>query len=243
LPSERLKPGQSAKRRLFEARELEQTIAAAGEPYGTLFTLAALTGARVSELLALRWANDRISDLEDAEVEFACQVDRHGNVGPTKTDGSVRTVPIPAELGAILSRHKERSRFSGPQDLVFSTCTGRPLGQRNVARALRRAQLKAVDPDGRPTFPVLRERNELGEPLSVRHGALPSMHSFRHTVASRALLAGESDDEVAFLLGHRDANVARAIYVRELSDGRRRAMRRSRMVAEFGDLPRAQNRD
>jgi integrase len=110
LPSERPKPGLSAKRRLFERGELEQTIAAAGEPYRTLFTLAALTGARVSELLGLRWANVRISDLEDAEVEFASQVDRHGNVQPTKTDGSVRTVPIPRELAAILSRHKERSR-------------------------------------------------------------------------------------------------------------------------------------
>ncbi|MBV9049534.1 MAG: tyrosine-type recombinase/integrase, partial [Solirubrobacterales bacterium] len=147
LPSERPKPGQSVKRRLFERSELEQTIAAAGEPYGTLFTLAALTGARVSELLALQWKNLRISDLEDAEVEFACQVDRHGNVRPTKTDGSVRTVPIPAELAAILSRHKDRARYTNRQDFVFSACTGRPLGQRNVARALRHAQVKAVDGD------------------------------------------------------------------------------------------------
>jgi len=243
LPSERPKPGQSARRRLFEGDELEQTVAAAGEPYGTLFTLAALTGARVSELLALRWANVRISDLEDAEVQFACQVDRHGNVRPTKTDGSVRTVPIPAELAAILSRHKDRARYSSQQDFVFSTCTGRPLGQRNVARALRQAQEKAIDGDGGPTFPILHERNELGQPVSVPHGALPSMHSFRHTVASRALLAGESVDEVAFLLGHRDANVTRAVYIRELSDARRRTMRRSRMVAEFGDLLRARNDD
>ena len=236
LPSERPKPGQSVKRRLFEGEELEQTIAAASEPYKTLFTLAALTGARVSELLALRWANVRISDVDDAEVEFACQVDRHGNLRPTKTDGSVRTVPIPGELAAILGRHQDRSRFTGPQDFVFSTCTGRPLGQRNVARALRHAQVKAVGRDGRPTFPVLHERYEFSQPLSMTHGALPSMHSFRHTVASRALLAGESVDEVAFLLGHRDANVTRAVYVRELSDARRRSMRRSRMVAEFGDV-------
>jgi integrase len=243
LPSERPKPGQTAKRRLFEKDELEQTIAAAGEPYGTLFTLAALTGARVSELLALRWTNVRISDLEDAEVDFESQVDRHGALRPTKTDGSVRTVPIPAELAAILLRHKDQARYSKPQDFVFSTCTGRPLGQRNVARALRNAQLKAVDRDGRPTFPMLHERTELGESVAVPHGALPSMHSFRHTVASRALLAGESVDEVAFLLGHRDANVTRAVYVRELSDARRRTMRRSRMVAEFGDVLRAQNGD
>jgi integrase len=60
-----------------------------------------------------------------------------------------------------------------------------------------------------------------------------SVHSFRHTVASRALLAGESVDEVAFLLGHRDGTVTRTVYVREVADARRRSMRRSRMTAEF----------
>jgi hypothetical protein len=50
------------------------------------------------------------------------------------------------------------------------------------------------------------------------------------------LLAGESIHEVAFLLGHRDANVTRAVYVRELADVRRRSMRRSRMVAEFSEI-------
>jgi hypothetical protein len=48
------------------------------------------------------------------------------------------------------------------------------------------------------------------------------------------LLAGESVDEVAFLLGHRDGTVTRTVYVREVADARRRTMRRSRMTAEFG---------
>lgn len=64
------------------------------------------------------------------------------------------------------------------------------------------------------------------------------MHSFRHTVASRALLAGESVDEVAFLLGHRDATITRTVYVREIADARRRAMRRSRMLAEYSGAMR-----
>jgi integrase len=242
LPSERPKPGQTAKRRLFERAELEQTIAAAGDPYGTLLTLAALTGARVSELLALRWTNVHVSDLEDAEGSSHAR-----SIGTATSVRLRRTAPSepfrsPAELAAIMSRHKDRARYSDPHDFVFCTCTGRPLGQRNVARALRQAQLKAVDRDGRPAFPLLHERTELGEPVAVPHGALPSMHSFRHTVASRALLAGESVDEVAFLLGHRDANVTRAVYVRELSDARRRTMRRSRMAAEFGDLLRRPER-
>jgi integrase len=40
-------------------------------------------------------------------------------------------------------------------------------------------------------------------------------------------------DEVAFLLGHSNANVTRAVYVHEVADTRRRAMRRSRMLAEY----------
>ncbi len=44
-------------------------------------------------------------------------------------------------------------------DFVFSTGTGRPLGQRNVARAPRLAQTKAEDESGNPTFPVLHQRD------------------------------------------------------------------------------------
>jgi integrase len=84
LSSERPKPSKGKRRRLFEGAELEQTIAAADEPYRTVFTIAALTGARLSELLALRWADVSIDNVEDAEIEFARQVDRHGNFGPSR---------------------------------------------------------------------------------------------------------------------------------------------------------------
>jgi integrase len=236
LASGRPKPSQSKRRRIFEGRELEQTVAAADEPYRTLFTLAALTGARVSELLGLTWADVRLADLEDAEIEFAWQVDRLGQRVPTKTDGSARTVPIPRELASMLARHKLASHFSQPTDFVFVARNGGAFRQTNVGRALRIAQRQAVDEDGNPTFPILHQVDWRGHTAPVPHGPIPSMHSFRHTVASRALLAGESVDEVAFLLGHRDANITRAVYVRELADARRRTMRRSRMIAEFGDL-------
>ena len=124
LSSERPKPSHTKRRRIFEGKELEQTITAAPEPYRTLFTLAALTGARVSELLGLTWADVRLADLDDAELEFAWQVDRQGPRQPTKTDGSARTVPVPRELARILVAHKLSSRFSAPDDYVFATRTG-----------------------------------------------------------------------------------------------------------------------
>jgi integrase len=239
LQSERPKVSLAKRRPIFAGKQLEQTIAAAHEPFRTLFTVAALTGARISELCGLTWADLRVDDFDEAEIEFGCQVDRHGNRQPTKTDGSARTVPIPRELAAVLVRHKLAAGNTGAASFVFAAGTGRPLQQRNVARALREAEKRAVDADGRPTFPVLHERDEAGEPVRVPRGVLPSMHSFRHTVASRALLAGESVDEVAFLLGHRDGTVTRTVYVREVADARRRSMRRSRMAAEYAGALRA----
>ena len=112
------------------------------------------------------------------------------------------------------------------------------------ASKMRAAQKRALTSDGLPTFPILHQVDDNGGPLEVPRGVLPSMHSFRHTVASRALLAGESVDEVAFLLGHRDGTVTRTVYVREVADARRRALRRSRMAADYaGALRAAMERD
>ena len=238
LSSERPKVSLAKRSPIFTPEQIEQTLAAATDPYRTLFTVAALTGGRVSELCGLTWADVRLDDLDDAEITFAWQVDRNGDRRPTKTDGSARTVPIPRELALILARHKLASRETTPETFVFATRSGRPLSQRNVARALRKAQERATDEHGRPTFPVLHDEGADRRPAHVPAGAVPSMHSFRHTVASRALLAGESVDEVAFLLGHRDATVTRVVYVHEIADARRRQMRRSRMTAEYAGVLR-----
>jgi integrase len=207
-----------------------------------LFILAAITGARMSELCGLTWVNVRLDDLDDAEVEFGWQVDRKGCRRPSKTDGSARTVPIPRQLAVILAKHRLASRDSQPDAYVFATSKGRPLAQRNVGRALRATQRRAVDEHGHATYPILHARDGNGRPVPIPRAALPSMHSFRHTVASRALLAGESVDEIAFLLGHSNANVTRAVYLREISDGRRRARRRSHMVGEYGPALEAAGR-
>jgi integrase len=233
LSSERPKVSLAKRLPIFTPEQIEQTLAASSEPYRTLFTLAALTGARISELCGLAWADVRLDNLDDAEIEFGFQVDRQGNRRPTKTDGSARTVPIPRELALILSRHGQSAQDIRSDRFVFATRSGRPLGQRNVARALRKAQQRARDEHGQPTFPVLNRTDEEDNPIPAPPGSVPSMHSFRHTVASLALLAGESVDEVAFLLGHRDATVTRVVYVREVADARRRNMRRSRMTAEY----------
>ncbi len=85
-----------------------------------MFTVAALTGARMSELCGLIWTDADLADLDEAELTFGWQVDRKENRGPTKTDGSARTVPIPQELGLLLARHKLAARDAGAEAFVFS---------------------------------------------------------------------------------------------------------------------------
>lgn len=71
LSSERPKVSLAKRRPIFVGEQLEQTIAAAHEPFRTLFAVAALTGARISELCGLTWADVRFDDLDEAEIEFS----------------------------------------------------------------------------------------------------------------------------------------------------------------------------
>src|SRR5206468_305837 len=70
---ERPRLSETPRRRIFEGDELAQTIAAAQDPWRTLFTFAAVTGARVSEVLGLVWSDLDMGDLESASVSFAYQ--------------------------------------------------------------------------------------------------------------------------------------------------------------------------
>jgi integrase len=146
LSSERPKPSQAKRRRIFEGQELEQTIAAAMEPWHTLFTLAALTGARVSELLALTWADVKLEPVDDAEIQFAFQVDRKGNRRPTKTDGSAHG-PDPARAGAHprasqarrTLRRSRRLRVHDPSRWRAPAAERVPRSAERAARRGRRA--------------------------------------------------------------------------------------------------------
>lgn len=236
LPSERPKAGPTTERVVWTHEQIEQTIAGAREPWRTLFVVVAVTGCRIGEALGLTWEDVDLADPEGAALAFRKQLSRDGAYVQTKTEGSARRVPIPAELAAILAAHKLAARVSAADAPVFATRTGRSLGHRNVTRALRAAMTRAATPEGLPTFPSLHERDERGRPVKPERGTLPSIHGFRHAYASRALAEGESVDEVAFLLGHANANVTRAVYVHEVADARREAQRRNRTSAAYGSV-------
>jgi integrase len=233
---ERPKTNATARRRIYRGDELAQTLAAAREPTRTLFALAAVTGARLSELLGLTWRDLELADVNAAEVRIEAQVDRSGERRALKTDESRRTIEIPAGLATALKRHQLTSGVPAPSAFVFATRSRRPLSQRNVLRALRQAQARAVDADGRPTFPALIDALAAvsGKTATkVPPDAAPNFHGFRHSAASLALANGESAEEVSWQLGHKNSVVTRAIYVQELRTVERKARRRARMDALY----------
>lgn len=234
--SEKPKVTVRRKHRLFAEAELEQTLAAAHEPYRTLFAFAVATGARVSECLGLVWADLDLRDPVAAVVSFEFQVDRQGVRQELKTEESRREVELPPVLARMLAAHGRVAPHRGAGDFVFSTSSGRAIQQRNVARELRRAQKRATDPDGNPTFPVLHAKDPDGRRARVPRGAVPCFHSFRHTCASWAIAAGERAEEVSWQLGHKDSVVTRKIYIREVKSAERTARRRAQMESRYGGL-------
>src|SRR3954470_22165480 len=239
---ERPKVGTTRERRIFEGDELAQTLAASSEPWTTLFRLAGVVGGRESELLGLWWEDLDLGDVDRATLRFTHQVDRDGVRVPLKTEESKATLPLPRSAAVMLLEHRARTRApTGPRSYVFGTRTGRPVNQRDVLRALHRAQERARDADGRPTFPELFEHDENGHLVVdddrgyVLRGLprkklppLPDFHALRHTAAMDCDDAEEARD----LLRHRNSNVTRAIY-RAHFDDRRRANLRARMEARM----------
>jgi integrase len=235
-PSERPKVTERPKRRLFTDAELAQTLAAAHEPYRTLFSLAIVVGPRISECLGLAREDFDLLDLGEAIVNFLYQVDRKGVRQKLKTEESQREVEIPYSLARMLAAQLDRNPYKGPRDFVFCTKSGNAISQRNVSRELRRAQKRASDAEGNPTFPILHERDGEDKPVQVPRGAVPSFHSFRHSCASHAIAEGDGAEEVSWQLGHKDPTVTRKVYIHEVKSAERSARRRGKMEARYASV-------
>jgi integrase len=143
----RRRPGTS-RRRLLDEQELGRLVRAAPELYRTAIAIMVYTGCRISEALALRWVD---VDLVDGELWFRGQLTRATSKRPARivprkghADAYAATL-LPAlsdELTARLEVEVARGR-GNTDELVVCTRYGRPLSQRNVARAIAAAAAAA----------------------------------------------------------------------------------------------------
>jgi integrase len=191
----------------IEARKFLK--AARGDRLYALYAVALSLGLRRGEALGLRWP-----DVDEAEgiirVEQALhRVEGKLQLGPVKTDGSARVIPIPKQLLGVIRAHRslqESDRLDAgkkwkEQGYVFATRTGTPIEPRNVNRHFDR----------------------LCESTGVRR---IRFHDLRHSCASLLYSQGVPLDQVQDILGHESPTTTKMIYVDVAEEIQRDAMDR-----------------
>jgi integrase len=113
--------------------------AATSDQDGALYLMAAFTGLRRGELLALRWR-----DVDFAASAIRVRASYAGGALTTPKSGKVRSVPLAPEVAARLAKLSQRDWSTDEDDLVFPGETGTFLD----GSALRRRYMQALKSAG-----------------------------------------------------------------------------------------------
>jgi len=210
---ERPRPATRPQRALGQD-EIARLLGACAPRYRLLVVTALYTGMRISELLALTWAD---IDFVAGVVRVRAQLSRaHRGVPaqrvPPKTAAAIRDIPLVAQLASLLREHRGATSFAAAGDYVFATSRGTPLGHRNVeGRALERA---ATTAGFNASAPRLR------------------FHDLRHTFASHLIVdLGLDVAQVSRILGHASVTTTLNIYTHLFDDARHATEIRTLMAA------------
>jgi integrase len=159
--------------------------------YRLLVETAILTGARLSELLALRWAD---TDLHGKQI-YVRRAWRERQFTLPKTRNSTRKIDLPESLVRELRLWRLQCPKSaeGTLDLVFANREGRPLSPTNFSTRTFRPALKRAGITRRIRF-----------------------HDLRHTHASLQLAQGVDVVRVSRALGHANVSTTLNIYAHAL---------------------------
>jgi integrase len=189
-------------------QEAKQVVLAAHPGlYRTIIQTAIYTGARIGELLALRWADVNLDGgmvtirrtVSTARAKGEETAEKHRWFNPKTKKGS-REIPIPSDLVTSLRAWKEKCPKSR-LDLVFCNEFGEPcnrtdIGRYGLAPALEQASIeKAV-----------------------------TMHGLRHTYASMLILLKRPITEISAYLGHADVSITMRVYAHFLKAKKQDAM-------------------
>jgi integrase len=183
-----------------------------GKPERALYGLGCLAGLRQQEAAHLRTGIDVDLAAREIRVQPRTGDDEWG----TKTEGSVRVVPVSDELLLILDEHV-RLGFAGERYFVHPAIADRPLGSSTIATWTRR-DMEAVG---------LRYGRHVGDALTF--------HSLRHTFASWLVQRREPIPVVADLIGDDPVMVLKVYGHHSPSDRTSAIASIDRAVREVGD--------
>ena len=183
-----------------------------GKRYYLAYVLFFYLGCRRSELLGLSWSN---VDLKKniIHIRQALTVVRGKVVlsQQTKTRSSLRSIPIPKELRAMLSEWREKQRQEAKE---------RPDYDNSM-------NLVFTKPNGHPYHPGFFTRNfkETVQRLDFCDDSL-HLHSTRHTWATNMMQLGIPITDVQALGGWSRPDTLLNIYAHSVKESQRKAMRK-----------------
>jgi integrase len=128
--------------RSLTVAEFQQLTTQLHEPFRTIALVCVCFGLRISEALALKWADvDWLNGRLGVERGIVRQI-----VDDVKTVNSGRALPVGAEMLDVLKAWKQASQFSTPEDWMFASPVklGRlPFSYTGVLHIFQKAALKA----------------------------------------------------------------------------------------------------
>lgn len=196
---------------MIQPEAIKQLFTKASEDrHYPLLVLMATTGARVGELLALRW-EDVDLDGGTINIEHTLENSRANGIklAPTKTDKSRRQIPVPPMAVQALRAHRADQNerrlslgdvYNSEIDFVFATDIGTGINHSNLNNRWWKPLVASV-----------------GLPKGTR------MHHLRHSVASIALHENVPGATVSAMLGHSNTATTYRIYSHALPDSLKEA--------------------
>jgi site-specific recombinase XerD len=204
---ERPSPGESRVRFLNE-QELRALLAAAPPRFRAAVATMLFTGLRASEALGLVWAD---IDFTQRRVLVRHQMGRRGQRARLKSKGATREVILIPRLATILEEHRRTSRWSTPDDLVFTSTVGTSMTYRRLSQAMKKATTEA----------------------GLRG---VSAHVLHHTFASILIYQGRDVAFVARQLGHTTPSTTWDAYIHLFNEAKQADEARDQLDAEFGPV-------
>ncbi len=197
----------------FTDEEVDRIVSSATYKYGTgrykykhgyAIIILLNTGLRVGELLALKWRNVDVDKRQLYITETRGQIKERSDGESqyvmkdrsTKTQSSCRFVPINDKTLAALMYFKGLGYRS---DYVMANSDKGVITYRNLHRVLAN---------------ILKDNN-------INHG---SLHTLRHTFATRLFKNGIDVKVISELLGHSDISITYDIYTHVINEQKKKAV-------------------
>src|SRR5712691_3214871 len=191
--------------RILNSEALAKLLVQLREPYRSMVVLAALTGLRVGELLALRWkaVNLTAGTIRISESVF------HGQVQLPKSERSIRTIPIGPQTRVLLEQHRQRfAAKRSEEDLLFPNRLGGPHRESNLLERVLRPAARAAGLE-RVTWHQLRHihasvLHDIGVPAKIAQQQLghatveTTLNFYTHAIPDTHRRAIESLEEALF---------------------------------------------